>query len=322
MIEAIEFWNEPNNLSHWDFEIDPGWSEFARMTCCGARRARELAPGVRRVLGGLCPIDPSFVELLAGQGVLGELDAVAIHGFPIDWDVWQIHEWPQRVAEIEAVTDLPVWVTEVGTSSLGADEVQVFGLERTTALLKPRVERVFWYSLFDLPCAWPATISPHEPRSGSNYHRHYHMGLIREDGTPKPAAACFDADIGICQWFHWQDPRLDLAADWLRRLGVRRLRTGISWADWHRPDKLAWFDRQMQVLADFDVTVIACFTPPSRGRRAWHTSPPVDYGEFAWFIEEIVRRYVLFEGWAPLAGAAIDSRAVVPPRRAMAAVLR
>jgi hypothetical protein len=32
MIEAIKFWNEPNNLSHWDFQMDPEWRDFAEMT--------------------------------------------------------------------------------------------------------------------------------------------------------------------------------------------------------------------------------------------------------------------------------------------------
>ena len=31
MIEAVMLWNEPNNLSHWDFEIDQGWETFAQM---------------------------------------------------------------------------------------------------------------------------------------------------------------------------------------------------------------------------------------------------------------------------------------------------
>jgi beta-xylosidase len=31
MIEAVMFWNEPNNKSHWDFEVDPGWEMFAAM---------------------------------------------------------------------------------------------------------------------------------------------------------------------------------------------------------------------------------------------------------------------------------------------------
>jgi len=25
MVEAVMLWNEPNNLSHWDFKIDPDW---------------------------------------------------------------------------------------------------------------------------------------------------------------------------------------------------------------------------------------------------------------------------------------------------------
>src|SRR5690606_774818 len=84
-------------------------------------------------------------------------------------------------------------------------------------------------------------------------------------------------------------------------LGVRRLRTCISWADWHRPDKLAWFDRMMTMLEGFELTVILCFTPPSRGVRGATTSPPYDYGEFVWFCEEILRRYVLREGRAAAA---------------------
>ena len=31
MIEAVKFWNEPNNKSHWAFEIDPEWKRFSDM---------------------------------------------------------------------------------------------------------------------------------------------------------------------------------------------------------------------------------------------------------------------------------------------------
>ena len=31
MIEAVMLWNEPNNLSHWNFELDPDWGIFANM---------------------------------------------------------------------------------------------------------------------------------------------------------------------------------------------------------------------------------------------------------------------------------------------------
>lgn len=290
MIEAIKFWNEPNNLSHWDFTMDPEWREFSAMTQLAAREVRRVHPQLTLLLGGISPIDPHFMRLLRSYGVLDDLDAVAVHGFPLDWNHWNINEWPDKVAEIEDVTGMPVWVTEVGASSFGADEVQVFGLRRMTELLADRVDRVYWYSLLDLPPEWEAT-TRHKESEGSSYYRHFYMGLIRADGSPKPSLDYFDPRLGICQWFHYQDHRLDDAVDWLRRLGVTRLRTGISWGDWHRPDSRAWFDRQMDALADFDTTITLCFTPPSRGRRDCHTSPPIDIGEFATFAREVVERY-------------------------------
>lgn len=290
MIESIKFWNEPNNLSHWDFGMDPQWAEYATMVRLASEAVRARAPHLELVLGGISPIDPLFIRLLAGHGALEGLDAVAVHGFPLDWNHWRIDEWPKKIAEIEAETNLPVWVTEVGVSTFGADEIQVFGLRRTTELLRSRRDRVYWYSLLDLPQAWGAT-TRHRESEGSAYYRHFYLGLVRADGTPKPALEHFDPAFGICQWFHFEDPRLDEAVGWMRRLGIRRLRTGISWADWHRPGARAWFDRQMAALEDFEVMVTLCFTPPSRGRRACHTSPPLDPAEFAAFATEVVERY-------------------------------
>ncbi|MGC3997617.1 MAG: hypothetical protein QM767_09040 [Anaeromyxobacter sp.] len=78
---------------------------------------------------------------------------------------------------------------------------------------------------------------------------------------------------------------------WLKELGVRQLRTGLSWADSFRPGWEAWFDRQMQALEPFQVTVTFCFTPEHRGLRPHHTSPPQDPAEFAGFCARMVRRY-------------------------------
>jgi beta-xylosidase len=97
--------------------------------------------------------------------------------------------------------------------------------------------------------------------------------------------------MGLCQWFHYQDHRLDEAVGWLKRLGVRHVRTGLSWADSFRPDALAWFDRQMAALEDFEVTVTFCFTPEHRGIEPHHTSPPQAAEEFAEFCGAMVRRY-------------------------------
>ena len=290
MVEAVMLWNEPNNLSHWDFKIDPDWKMFAAMCLAGAQAARRENPDLPIVLGGISPIDPNFIRNLESLGVIDAVDIVAVHGFPLDWNHWSIHEWPKKIEEIRSVCNKPVWVSEAGASSFGAEEVQVFGLQKTAELLLPIVDRVHWYSLFDLPAAWPAT-TRHRESEGSAYYRHYYMGLLREDGTPKPAAEAFPAGMGLCQWFHFEDPRLDAAVEWTNRLGVRYLRSGISWADWFRPNSESWFDRQMRALEPFDTTLTLCFTPEHLGVVPHYTSPPRDPNSFAEFSAWAVRRY-------------------------------
>jgi beta-xylosidase len=293
MVEAVMLWNEPNNKSHWDFEIDTEWRTFSEMVKAAADAVGSENHRLTRVLGGISPIDPAFIRRMEGFGVLKQVDAVAVHGFPLDWNHWQIHEWPDKLREIQAVTDLPVWVSEVGVSSFGAEEVQHWGLSRTAELLRGRAERVHWYSLYDLPRAWPAT-TRHREAEGSSYYRHFYLGLLRENGEPKLGLKDFHRftpALGICQWFHFEDPRLEDAVKWLKRLGVRYLRTGLSWADSFRPNALEWFDRQMRAVEDFNVTVTFCFTPEHRGIAPHHTSPPQQIDEFADFCARMVRRY-------------------------------
>jgi beta-xylosidase len=293
MIEAAMLWNEPNNLSHWDFEIDKDWAIYARMVQLAGQAMRAERPNLQRVLGGISPIDPAFIQRMERLGAMEAVDIVALHGFPLDWNHWTIHEWPSKIAEIQSVTDKSIWVSEVGVSSFGAEEVQEFGLQKTAELLLPVLDHVYWYSLFDLPRAWPAT-TRHREAEGSSYYRHFYMGLYREDGQPKLAARKFPAftpGLGLCQWFHFEDHRLDLAVQALKDLGVTKLRTGLSWADWERPNSSQWFDRQMKLLEPFEVTVTFCFTPERAGVRPHHTSPPRDPEEFADFCLQMVKRY-------------------------------
>jgi beta-xylosidase len=293
VIEAAMLWNEPNNMSHWDFELDPDWSRFARMINLAAQAIEAERPGLTKVLGGISPIDPAFIRRMDQFCVLHHVDAVAVHGFPLDWNHWTIHEWPDKLAEIRTVTSLPLWISEVGVSTFGAEEVQEFGLRRSAELLIGQAERIHWYSLYDLPRAWPAT-TRHREAEGSSYYRHFYMGLLREDGSPKLAMKQFPnytPAMGICQWFHFEDHRLDDGARWLRDLGVKYLRTGLSWADSFRPNADAWFDRQMRALEPFDVTITFCFTPEHEGLRPHYASPPKEPERFAEFCARMIRRY-------------------------------
>ena len=293
MIEAAMIWNEPNNKSHWDPEVDPDWARFSEMVIRAGHAIGAANPHLTRVLGGMSPIDPQFVRRLEAHGALEALDALAVHGFPLDWNLWPIHDWPAKVAEITAVSDKPVWVSEVGVSSFGAEEVQAWGVTRTGELLRGVAPKVHWYSLYDLPRAWEAT-TRHKEAEGSSYYRHFYMGLLREDGSPKPAVEAYRPHagwMGLCQWFHFEDHRLDEAVRWMKELGVSYLRTGLSWADSFRPGALDWFDRQMEALAPFDVTVTFCFTPEHLGIAPHHSSAPRRPEEFADFCQAMVERY-------------------------------
>jgi beta-xylosidase len=293
MVEAAMLWNEPNNLSHWNFELDADWSIFSKMVNLASDAVKAERPGVRRVLGGLSPIDPGFLQCLQKQCVLNHVDTLAVHGFPLDWNHWSIHEWPAKLQEIQSMTELPVWISEIGVSTFGAEEVQDFGLRRSAELLIGKSPRIHWYSLFDLPRTWPAA-TRHREAEGSSYYRHFYMGLLREDGTPKMAARQFREyapELGICQWFHFEDPRLESGVRWLKDLGVKYLRTGISWADSFRPNATDWFDRQMKMLEPFRVTLTFCFTPEHCGMLPNHTSPPKEVELYAEFCSRMIRRY-------------------------------
>ena len=292
MLEAVVLWNEPNNLSHWNFHLDPGWARFCDMTIQASAAIRAVNPSLAIVLGGVSSCDCDFIRLMTGNGVMDHVDAIGVHGFPLDWNHWQLNEWPDRIAEAAEISGKPVWVSEVGASSFGAEEVQAFGLQRTLELLAGRVERIHWYSLFDLPPTWPAE-TRHKEAEGSSYYRHYYLGLLKSDGTPKLSAGLFprDGSVGLCQWFHFEDPRLDEAVRWMRAHGVRHVRTGLSWADSFRPNAVAWFDRMMEALAPFDVSLTLCFTPAHLGLENHHTSPPKDNAQFADFAQWAVERY-------------------------------
>ena len=292
MVEAIVLWNEPNNLSHWDFKLDPGWKLYADMVKQASAAIRQANADLTIVLGGVSSCDCDFLRLMASYDVMDHVDVAGVHGFPLDWNHWSINEWPARIEEAAAVAGKPIWVLEVGVSSFGAEEVQAFGLERTLSLLRGKTDRIHWYSLYDLPPSWPAE-TRHKEAEGSSYYRHYYLGLLQHDGTPKLSVQNFPSDgtVGFCQWFHFEDPRLDDAVAWMKAHHVCHIRTGLSWADSFRPNATVWFDRMMTALAPFQVSLTLCFTPEHLGLEAHHTSPPRDNTQFAEFARWAVERY-------------------------------
>lgn len=98
--------------------------------------------------------------------------------------------------------------------------------------------------------------------------------------------------LGVCQWFHYEaDDDLERAVELLQELGVTQLRTGVSWADYHRPRGKAWYDRQMRKLSQFEVLLSVWHTPPSIAAGACCASPPRRLEDYADFLLELIAEY-------------------------------
>lgn len=98
--------------------------------------------------------------------------------------------------------------------------------------------------------------------------------------------------FGICQWFHFQDHEtLHRSVDLLHELGIRHLRTGISWADHHRPGARRWYRAMFAALRDFDLLVSVWHTPPSLSEGGHCASPPRRLLDFADFTDQVITDY-------------------------------
>lgn len=178
----IELWNEPNNLLDWDWREDKDFLMFCEMVGGAAYWAKHR--GYKPVLGGPCPFDPNWLNLMGERGVLSVVDAVGFHGFPGTWDseegTWG--GWDMHLGEMRAVIDrynpnAEIWVTETGYSTWRKDELEQ--ARRFARALEVPADRMYWYSWRDVPPDVPV-------QEGLWFDpRHYHLGAVSHDGQPK-----------------------------------------------------------------------------------------------------------------------------------------
>ena len=177
--EYVELWNEPNNLSEWDWTLDPNWLVFCEMIGAAAYWARQR--GKKTVLGGMAPVDPQWLAFMIQRGVIEHIDVVGVHAFPALWET----NWPGWEAQLQPVRDVlaqhncksRVWITETGYSTWRHDE---FGqVHAFLQAIEAPAERIYWYAVHDL-----------DPDNGTvdGFHtdeREYHLGLKGYNARPK-----------------------------------------------------------------------------------------------------------------------------------------
>lgn len=181
----LELWNEPNNLLDWDWRIDQGWQLFAEMVGAAAHWTNQR--GKKAVLGAPCPFDLNWFDLMGQYGVLSQVSAVGIHGFPGTWDsengIWQ--GWAELIGQARDLLahynpEAEVWITEAGYSTWRHDELEQ--VRRFLEAYDTSADRLYWYSLSDLP---PEA----EIQEGRQFDiRHYHVGMLDFRGRDKMLA--------------------------------------------------------------------------------------------------------------------------------------
>ena len=190
LFEAVELWNEPNNLLDWDWREDPTLELFCEMVGAAAHWAQVR--GFRTVLGGPSPFDAKWYETVGERGLLSKIDAAGLHGFPGTWDSeaggW--NGWAAQADRLRAILDrhapeAEIWITETGHSTWAHDEIGQ--ARRFLDALRAPADRVYWYAWRDIP----ARIAVQEgPRFDA---RHYHLGVVDVFNRPKLLARALAA---------------------------------------------------------------------------------------------------------------------------------
>lgn len=108
--------------------------------------------------------------------------------------------------------------------------------------------------------------------------------------------------LGILEWFRpGEYDEVKNAIEDFKKLGIKHLRTGISWADWYVDGTAEWYDWLFAEL-DPHVEILPCFlyTPPSIGEMPKTSAPPKDLKAYADFIDTMITRYGKYFQWVEL----------------------
>ena len=210
-VHTWQLWNEPNIRMFW---TDPDAAAYADLFERASRAIRYADPDATIVFGGLAALRESphvieardFLRQVCELGACDEMDVFSYHPYTypdlpsapqLDDAAWT------RIAEGEdsfvSILDhyglrrVPIWLTEFGAPTGGVGIASDGSIPRrgsavdhvteerqaqiafdavVSAVLTPRVKMLVWYTDVDLPEA-----------SGKQAH----YGLLRADGTPKPA---------------------------------------------------------------------------------------------------------------------------------------
>ena len=183
-IRSYEIYNEENVPLWWDASPE-AYAEVLRL---GAAAVRRAAPGTRVLLGGMVWPDLEWLEVACTGGT--PFDVLPFHAYPETWtpDSVTVERYlgPDLGAGFATQADAacgrrPIWINELGFATTPAKteaaQAQWWARAFATFLAAPRIEHLGIYELRDQRLNTPVI------GDAPNYY----LGLIRRDGTRKPA---------------------------------------------------------------------------------------------------------------------------------------
>lgn len=100
-------------------------------------------------------------------------------------------------------------------------------------------------------------------------------------------------ELGFVEWFRQGEHlRVEAAIKGMRTAGVKRLRSHLSWAEYHAPGGVEWFDWLIPRLGgSFDLLPCVHYTPPSLSRTGSASGAPENLKDYADFLDIVLTRY-------------------------------
>jgi hypothetical protein len=195
-IRSWQVWNEPNNPVYWPSGPNP--AQYAAMLRTVGYGIKAVDPGARVITAGLneAEVGMKLVPFLRGMyraGAKGSFDALALHPYAPASDL-VVAQVRRAVRELRRNGDgARTLVTELGWATgspsrralVVSEAGQAALVRRTIAALagyrnRLRLDGVFYFNWRDVA-----------PAPGTRDRWGLHTGLLRQDGSPKPALQAF-----------------------------------------------------------------------------------------------------------------------------------
>jgi len=108
--------------------------------------------------------------------------------------------------------------------------------------------------------------------------------------------------LSLVEWLHvGRYEYVEEILEDINELGITRLRTGISWADWHLPTGREWYEWLIPKLAQH-VEILPCitYTPPTLGIAPSTAAPPRRLQDYADFVDVVLDEFGHYFEWVEL----------------------